>query len=115
MEGAFADSWLEGLGGCEPQERAIVTAATMRILTGQPTQPLTASQAALLALRFQWATGLAMALSAAEEAATTKGAPMWPGPDTQPGKLRWLLVEAWECLGQHQWMVLGYWQHDWQP
>ena len=106
---------MEVLADTEPTERAAVNAAALQLANGSPAPPLPASQAALLALRYRFAIGLCYALEAAEEAATKTGAPSFPGPATAEGKLRWLLVDAWELLGQHQWQSLGYWMCDWQP
>ncbi|MBL9174305.1 MAG: hypothetical protein JNL10_12275 [Verrucomicrobiales bacterium] len=107
------DGWLEELAFVEPERRSVVDSIAREFAATGELPPLEPVVRCLFSLRLDFARGLAIALSAAESEPGGRLPLRVPRLFSRAQRVQWLLVDAWDTMGCHQWEGFGYWLSDW--
>lgn len=109
------DDWIEELSFQEIQMRPKVNDVVAALCRDAHVPPLEPLLRCLVALRLEYARGVAIGFAAAELRFGNAPATFLPrNVATLETKLRWMLIDSWELTGCFQWEAISYWLADWR-
>lgn len=109
------DDWIEELSFQEIQLRPKVNKVVEALTRDSHVPTLDPLLRCLVALRLEYARGVAIGFSTAELKFGSSPAPFLPRTvATLEERLRWMLIDSWELTGCFQWEAICYWLADWK-